>query len=138
MVFGTDFKQGFLFGAVIIVILTAMLAIVVYGDMFSDERSQASDILETQYTPYRGDVVTVSDPGGMNDGQSGVVVSRAINDEAWIYYVVKAETQENGEIRECGYNKVGPPKDHGCWTQGYRWNEITMTQRPEWAAEFEE
>ena len=141
MVFGTDFKQGFIFGAVIIIIITAMLAIVVYGDFFSDDtvaniERDAEDILQMEYVPYRGDIVMVSDPGGMNDGQSGVVVSRAMNGNAWIYSVVQSETQENGEVRECGYNKVGPPKNFGCWTQGYRWNEIDMTERPDWAVEF--
>lgn len=140
MVFGTDFKQGFLVGAAVIIVFTIGLGLVVYGNLLSEEvrddlERDAEDVLGMQYIPYKGDVVIVTD-GGMNHGERGVVVNRESNNNAYLYYVIEARELENGEVRECGYNDVGPVKDLGCWTQGYRWNEIEMVMRPEWAIQF--
>ena len=140
MVFGTDFKQGFLVGAAVIIVFTFGLGLVVYGNLLSDDAKtdlerDAEDVLGMKYIPYQGDVVIVVD-GGMNHGEEGVVVSRESNNNAYLYYVIEARELENGEVRECGYNDVGPVKDLGCWTQGYRWNEIEMVMRPEWAIQF--
>ena len=61
---------------------------------------------------------------------------RESNNNAYLYYVIESRELENGEVRECGYNEVGPVKDLGCWTLGYRWNEIELVMRPEWATQF--
>ena len=132
------FKQGAIFGGALVIVLTLVMGIVAWGNFFSDDtvdniERDVEDVVQMSYVPYRGDLVQVK--GGVHDGEMGVVVEREDDNGTFLYNVVESRRYED-TWRECGYNQVGPPKDVGCWSQGYRWDELSLLDRPVWAEAF--